>query len=94
MTLDVRIPPLLEMPAEALVTRGDKTQVAIVDGTGHVHYKPVVVADDDGQIVRLVSGVDPGDRVALDLGSSVQDGSPVQVVAAPSPRAGARRASP
>ena len=85
VTLDVRIPPLLEMPAEALVTRDDKPAVAIVDGTGHVHYKPVVVASDDGQVVRLVSGVDPDTRVALDLGSSVQDGSPVQVVEAPTP---------
>ena len=90
VTLDVRIPQLLEMPAEALVTRGDKSQVAILDDTGHVHYKPVVVASDDGQVVRLVSGVDPSTRVALDLGSSVQDGSPVQVVEAKPPAVAGR----
>jgi hypothetical protein len=42
-----------------------------------------VVADDDGQNVRLTSGLQPGERVALDLGGAAQDGSPVQVVSPP-----------
>ncbi len=81
--LDVKVPALLEMPAEALVMRGEKTAVAVVDGEKRVHYLPVVVADDDGQVVRLVSGVREGERVALNLGSDTSDGSPVQVVEAP-----------
>jgi membrane fusion protein, multidrug efflux system len=81
--LDVAVPALLEMPAEALVMRGEKTAVAVVDGENRVHYLPVVVADDDGQVVRLVSGVKEGERVALNLGSDTSDGSPVQVVEAP-----------
>ncbi|HVZ89944.1 MAG TPA: efflux RND transporter periplasmic adaptor subunit [Polyangia bacterium] len=80
VSLEVKIPPLLEIPAEALVTRGEKTQAAVLDGDQHVHYKPVVVADDDGQTVRLVSGLGPGERVALDLGGGAAEGSPVQVV--------------
>jgi RND family efflux transporter MFP subunit len=78
--LDVKVPALLEIPAEALVMRGEKTAVAVVDGGNRVHYRPVVVADDDGQLVRLVSGVSQGERVALNLGSDTSDGSPVQVV--------------
>jgi RND family efflux transporter MFP subunit len=85
--LAVNVPTLLEMPAEALVTRGDKTQVAVVDGQSHVHYRPVVVADDDGQTVRLVDGVSDGDRVALNLGNEAVEGSAVQVVDAPRPAA-------
>lgn len=81
--LDVKVPSLLEMPAEALVMRGEKTAVAVVDGEHRVHYRPVVVADDDGQQVRLISGVTEGERVALNLGSDTSDGSPVQVVEAP-----------
>jgi len=84
--LDVQVPPLLEIPAEALTTRADKPQVATLDGEQRIHYKPVVVADDDGQTVRLASGLAPGERVALDVGGAAQDGSPVQVV---SPAAGA-----
>ena len=78
--LVVHVPPLLEMPAEALVMRGEKTNVAVVEGDQHVHYRSVVVADDDGQAVRLVSGVKEGERVALNLGSDTSDGSLVQVV--------------
>jgi RND family efflux transporter MFP subunit len=85
--LDVKVPALLEMPAEALVMRGEKTAVAVVDGENRVHYRPVVVADDDGQLVRLVSGVKEGERVALNLGSDTSDGSPVQIVEAAAPRA-------
>jgi RND family efflux transporter MFP subunit len=85
--LEVRVPTLLEIPSEALITRGDKTQVAIVQ-EGKVHYRPVVVADDDGQTARLVSGVAAGDRVALNLGSDVEDGGAVQEVAPAKPPAG------
>jgi RND family efflux transporter MFP subunit len=80
VTLDVHVPPLLEIPAEALTTRADKPQVPTLDDQHRIHYKPVVVADDDGLIVRLASGLAPGERVALDLGGAAQDGSPVQVV--------------
>jgi RND family efflux transporter MFP subunit len=80
VTLDVHVKPLLEIPAEALTTRADKPQVPTLDDQHHIHYKPVVVADDDGQTVRLASGLAPGERVALDLGGAAQDGSQVQVV--------------
>jgi membrane fusion protein, multidrug efflux system len=83
VTLSVKVPPLLEMPAEALVMRGEKTQVALVDGDRHVHFKPVVVANDDGQVVHLVSGLNDGDRVALNMGADVEDGSPLQIVETP-----------
>jgi membrane fusion protein, multidrug efflux system len=83
VTLDVQVPPLLEIPAEALTTRADKPQVPTLDAQQRIHYKPVVVADDDGQTVRLASGLAAGERVALDLGGTAQDGSPVQVVSPP-----------
>ncbi len=85
VALSVQVAPLLEIPAEALTTRADKPQVPTIDGDNRIHYKPVVVADDDGQTVRLASGLAPGERVALDLGGAAQDGSPVQVVSAPGP---------
>jgi RND family efflux transporter MFP subunit len=80
VTLEVKVPALLEIPAEALATRNDKPVVAVVDGSQHVHYRPVVVADDDGQVVHLVSGLQAGDRVALDLGGAAEDDTPIQVV--------------
>ncbi len=80
VTVDVKVPPLLAIPAEALVTRNDKPAVPVVDGSQHVHYQPVVVADDDGQVVHLVSGLKAGDRVALDLGGAAEDGTPIQAI--------------
>jgi RND family efflux transporter MFP subunit len=88
VTLEVRVPPLLEIPAEALTTRADKTQVPTLDDQNHIHYKPVVVANDDGQVVHLASGLTAGERVALDLGGAAQDGSPVQVVESKPPASG------
>ncbi len=80
VSLQVKVPPLLEIPAEALVTRADKPSVATVDASQHIHYQQVVVADDDGQVAHLVSGLQPGQRVALDLGGAAEDGAPIQVV--------------
>jgi RND family efflux transporter MFP subunit len=90
--LEVKVPSLVEMPAEALVVRGDQTQIAVIEGDGRVHYRPVAVADDDGQTVRLVSGVAEGERVALNLGSETEEGGAVQVVETPA-RPGAATAA-
>ena len=83
VTLEVKVPPLLEMPSEALVMRGEKSQAAVVDGGARVHFRPIVVANDDGQTVRLVEGLKEGERVALNLGSEADEGSPVQIVETP-----------
>lgn len=79
VAIDLKVTPLVQAPVEALVLKGDKTLVALVDDKGKVHYRPVVVADDDGATVRFVSGVAVGDRLALNLGNEVEDGAPVQV---------------
>ena len=84
--LSIKVPPLVEIPAEALVVRADKAQVAVIDAEGRVRYKPVVVADDDGQTVRLARGLDDGVRVAMNLGGDAEEGSPVQVVESPKTR--------
>ncbi len=97
VTVDVKVPPVLEIPAEALVIRNDKTAVAVVDDSQHIHYQPVVVADDDGQIVHLASGIKPGERVALDVGGTAEDGAQIQVVeakAAAPARSRSRRGRP
>ena len=80
VALDYKVPSLVQMPVEALVVKGDKMLVAVVDDAAKVHYRPVVVADDDGTTVRLVSGLKAGERIALNLGNEVDDGAPVQIV--------------
>jgi len=89
----VKTPPLAEIPVEALVTRQDKAFVPVVDASGHLRYRPVSIADDDGKNVRLLDGVAVGERVALNVGNEVEDGAQVQVVAPPAPAASADPAS-
>lgn len=79
VVLEFKVTPLVQVPVEALVMKGDKTTVAVVDDAGKVHYRPVAVGDDDGSTMRLLSGLKAGERVALNLGNEVEDGAPVQV---------------
>ena len=86
VTLDVRIPPLLEMPAEALVTRVRQavrwpSSTAAATFTTSRWWSPATTARSSAWSAAST----PAPRVALDLGSSVQDGSPVQVVEAKPP---------
>jgi RND family efflux transporter MFP subunit len=92
VALETRRPPSLEVPAEALVMRNEKPQVAVIDGGHRVHYRSVVVEDDDGQAIRLRAGVEEGELVALDLGNAADEGAAVQVVPPAAPAtASARR---
>jgi hypothetical protein len=89
VALQARRPALLEIPAEAVLIRGDKPFVAVVDADQKVHYRPVVVADDDGQMVRLLDGAQEGERVAINLGNAVADGANVRVIEPAKPGASA-----
>ena len=82
VSLELATPPLVQVPVEALVMKGEKTTVPVVDDAHKVHYRPIVVGDDDGTTMRLVSGLNAGEQVALNLGNEVDEGAPVQIVAA------------
>lgn len=86
VSLRVAMPPGVQVPASALVLRDRLPFVAVVDDAGKVAYRPVVVAEDDGLTARIRSGLAVGERVALDLGVSVADGSQVQPVSFDGPR--------
>jgi len=81
--LKLQVPSYLEVPANALIVRGGKTFVATLTPEDRVALREVAVANDDGERVRLLSGVDDGARVALDLGDSVGDGAHVQPATTP-----------
>lgn len=85
VTLQVQATPQPEIPAEALVVRHEKTFVAVVRPDNHVEMRPVVVLDQDGKRVQLLSGVQPGERVVVGLGDSADDGQKVQPVLLPQP---------
>jgi len=65
---------LLEVPAAAILFRSTGLQVAVVDSSGRIDFRPVAVAKDNGDTVVLASGVNPGDKVALNLSSAITPG--------------------
>lgn len=70
---------LVEVPAAALVFRAQGAQVAVVDPSGKVKYNDAVIARDNGALVELASGAQPGDRLVLNISSQIQPGQPVTV---------------
>jgi RND family efflux transporter MFP subunit len=68
----------LQIPSEALVVRGTKYFVATVDADSCIRFKPVEIAGNNGQSLVVSSGLNEGDRVALNVGESVNEGQKVR----------------
>jgi RND family efflux transporter MFP subunit len=68
------------VPSGAIILRGDKAFVAVIQENNAVHFMPVVLGDDQGPFVQVASGLQPGQRVALNLGDSVPEGARVQPI--------------
>jgi RND family efflux transporter MFP subunit len=81
-----QLPPRggVEVPAAALIFRASGTQVAKIDSNGKIEFKNVEIARDNGSLVELASGVQPGDRLVLNISSQIASG---QTVAANEPDA-------
>jgi RND family efflux transporter MFP subunit len=77
--------PLMQVPAAALNFRASGPQVAVVDPDGHIRFKAVTIARDQGNFVELGSGVNPGDKVALNVSSQINDGDLVTAKDMPAP---------
>ena len=80
VSLQLSTPSLVEIPFEALVFRGTAPFVAVVDSQMRVKYRPVKIADQDGQKAQLLDGLSEGELVALNLGESIAEGDKVQPV--------------
>jgi membrane fusion protein, multidrug efflux system len=78
VTLQIRIPAAVEIPAGALVMRGDKAFVGTIDGENKAIFREVTVYDSDGKTVRLISGISEGDQVMLNVGQSISEGQKVR----------------
>jgi RND family efflux transporter MFP subunit len=79
------LPPrgLVQVPAAALLFRSSGPQVARVGPDDRIVFQDVSIARDDGNVVELASGVNPGDRLALNLSGQVNAGDLVRVATAP-----------
>lgn len=75
--------PAFQIPAAALLFRTGGPQVAVVDENGIVAFKDVTIASDEGAVVSIASGLENGDRVALNLSSQIVAGAKVKAQETP-----------
>ncbi len=82
VSLTMRTPNYAEVPADAILPKGDKTFVAVLSAGNKVNFRQVVIADSDGKSVRLQSGLNEGETVVLNPGFGITEGAQVQPVRA------------
>ena len=68
------------MPAAALIFRREGMRVGTVVNGNVAHLVPVVIGEDDGAKVQIVSGLSAGDQVIQDPPDSLIDGEKVTVI--------------
>jgi len=68
---------LVEVPAAALIFRATGTQVAKVDAGGKIRFEDVEITRDNGSLVELSAGAQPGDRLVLNISSQIAPGQAV-----------------
>jgi RND family efflux transporter MFP subunit len=77
VTLRLHAPAPATVPSTALLLRNDRMVVAVVESS-RVKFVPVQTGSDDGRTVQILSGVRPGEVVAVSLPTEVSDGARVQ----------------
>jgi RND family efflux transporter MFP subunit len=82
--------PVFIVPAAALIFRREGLRVGVVVNGSVAHLVPVVIGEDDGANVQIVSGLSAGDRVIQDPPDSLIEGEElfVESPGAPTPAGG------
>jgi multidrug efflux pump subunit AcrA (membrane-fusion protein) len=84
-TVELRVPrrtPSFIVPADAVIFNQYGLHVAAVQN-GAVHMQEITIARDLGREVEVLKGVENGEEVILNPRADLEDGSKVQVRAAP-----------
>jgi RND family efflux transporter MFP subunit len=79
----LRVPPhagSVTVPSNALLFRAEGLRVGIVR-SGHVELTPIVIGQDYGSTVEVISGLSARDTVIVNPSDSLADGAAVQLVA-------------
>jgi multidrug efflux pump subunit AcrA (membrane-fusion protein) len=74
-----RTDPTILIPATALLVDSNGIRVAVVDGAGVMHYRPVDVGRDFGTRVEVLAGLAPQQMVVNGLTGTVADGTRVRI---------------
>jgi RND family efflux transporter MFP subunit len=72
--------PTFIVPAAALIFRKEGLRLGVVVNGNVAHLVPVVIGEDDGANVQIVTGLGIGDQVIQDPPDSLIDGEKVQIV--------------
>jgi RND family efflux transporter MFP subunit len=72
--------PALIVPASALIFRREGMHVGVLVNGNRAHLAPVVISEDDGANVQIVTGLGPGDQVIQDPPDSLIEGERLRVV--------------
>jgi RND family efflux transporter MFP subunit len=72
-------PPLL-IPGDTLVVRADGPQVAVIGQDQMVRYARIQLGRDFGDRIEVLSGLQAGQRIAVNPGDAVREGSKVNPV--------------
>jgi RND family efflux transporter MFP subunit len=83
VALKIKAQPLLAMPSDALIVKQNNYFAATVDNGGILHFHKIEIADNDGKVCQIISGVSAGDKLALGVGDALKDGDKVRVIAPP-----------
>jgi RND family efflux transporter MFP subunit len=72
--------PTFIVPAAVLIFRKEGLRVGVVLNGNTTHLVPVVIGEDDGANVQIVTGLNAGDQVIQDPPDSLIEGEQVRVV--------------
>ena len=72
-------PPLL-VPGDALIVRGDGTQVAVVRPDHSVHLQKIEIGRDYGDRLEVLTGLREGDTIIPNPGDVLREGAKVDPV--------------
>jgi RND family efflux transporter MFP subunit len=82
----------LTIPVEALVLRGGKEVVYVVDGEDHVRERAVQVGLEGSQLAEIKSGLEEGEHVIVGGQGKYQEGELVRPALTPTPASDVTRA--
>ena len=71
--------PMLSLPVNALLFRGEGVRAAVVEGSSRIRLQPITLGRDYGLEVEVISGLKETDAIVLNPSDSLEDGQQVTV---------------
>jgi len=79
VALPLQASTALQIPANALMIRGEGIRVAAVDAQGRIHLRPIRIGRNYGETVEVVEGVTDKDQLVLNPSDSLAEGDVVAI---------------